>query len=121
VNVSGKKQTIGSTNVSIKKKETPYLNTIYLVQGDLMNIENSSKNVTKVEFDIPERENAAVGMSPDGNTIYFTAWNGKGENKAYHIYTAKKIDSKWSQPESAGLQVNIKGFNTMQPHVTSNG
>lgn len=121
LNTSGKKYAIGNASVTVKKKETPYLNTIYLVQGDLMNNNDLSKKPTKLEFDIPERENAAVGISPNGNTIYFTAWNGKGDNKTYHIYSASKKDDKWEKPESAGLQVNIKGFNAMQPHVTSNG
>ena len=120
VNVTGKKQTIGSSNVPVKKKETPYLNNIYSIEGDLSQ-GNSYTTLKKVEFEIPEKENAAAGMSPDGNTIYFTAWTGKGEDKTYHIYTAAKQGAKWTQPESAGLQVNIKGFNAMQPHITSNG
>lgn len=118
VNISGKKVSIGTSNVKIKKKESPYINTIYMAEGDML---KTASDIKKLQFDIPEKENAAIGISPDGNKIYFTAWDEKGDEKTYHIFTASKIDSKWSKPETAGLQVNIKGFNAMQPHVTSNG
>ncbi len=121
VNVTGKKHAIGNANVSVKKKETPFLNTVYLVRGNSPGNEHSSDGLSKLDFDISEKENAAVAISPNGNTMYFTAWNGTAENKTTQIYSALKKDSKWQKPESAGLQVNIKGFSAMQPHVTSDG
>src|SRR5690606_19856807 len=37
------------------------------------------------------------------------------------IYTAKKMGEKWSAPETAGIQINIKGYNSIQPFITSDG
>lgn len=116
--VSGKDEVLSTGSSKIKKKESPYLNAIYKIEKTNLNSTNANA-IIKTDLGISGDENAAIALTPDGNRAFFTKWNRKEGTKA--IYTAVKMDSKWSKPESAGLQINVSGYNSIQPFVTSDG
>jgi len=118
VPVSGKPDVVkavkGETQVSTKAN--PFINNLYKTKSD---ISETEVDVKKIDLNLPkDMEYAAVSFNPEGNAAYFTAWK---EHEKYGIYTSRKIDDKWSEPQSVGLQVNSKDFNAAQPFVTSDG
>ncbi|WP_316739379.1 OmpA family protein [Pedobacter aquatilis] len=118
ISVAGKPDVIktikGETVVTTKAN--PFINNIYIAKDELTASEISVKTL---ELNLPkEMETAAISFNPDGSVAYFTAWKDK---EKYAIYQSKKIDGKWSNPVSLGLQVNDKDFNSAQPFVTSDG
>ncbi|TZF82051.1 OmpA family protein [Pedobacter sp. BS3] len=119
VPVSGKKYVLEgkNTNYKVAQKETPYVNSIYSITGDPLSEKHELK---RISFD-KNMQTAAPAISASGNTIYFTGWTGKGDEKNYAIYSASKTQDGWSEPQMLGMQVNIKGFNAMQPSVSTDG
>jgi len=109
----------GTTNTNrVVKKATPYINAIYSSDGDpnTMNI-----SVNKIAVDLKQMEAAAPTIHPNGNYMYFTAWVNKGEKKR-SIYMSKKTgNDQWSEPVALGGEINVLGFNSMQPYVSKDG
>ncbi len=102
--------------VQVSTKANPFINNIYIAKSELTSTDVA---VRKVDINFPKNmEIAAATFTPDGNTMYFTAW--KDEEK-YAIYSSKKTGDKWADPQPVGLQVNSKDFNSSQPFVTSDG
>jgi outer membrane protein OmpA-like peptidoglycan-associated protein len=118
ISIAGRRDIVKTDagEVQVATKSNPFLNNIYTSKGDLTATEVSVK---ALDINLPRGiEVAASTFSPNGNTVYFTAWR---EKENYAIYTAKKTGDKWSQPVEAGLQVNSKDFNSSQPFVTADG
>ncbi|WP_256003694.1 OmpA family protein [Pedobacter deserti] len=113
---SGKTEVLtGAENTRVAKKETPFLNAIYEVKDNPV---NTSIRISKVTGG-RQRESAAPAFVPDGNVMFCTSWTGKGEK----IITKQKRSAagEWSDPVDAGIQVNIRGYNAIQPFVTTDG
>lgn len=124
INYNAKNEILtGSTgnaaNVTVVKKETPYINAIYATG---VNLNQNSSSISRVELvNAKIMEAAAPSMHPNGEMIYFTAWNNKN-NEHRGIYMAKKLSTdQWSEPLKLGGEINILGFNSMQPQVTKDG
>ncbi|RLJ77208.1 OmpA family protein [Pedobacter alluvionis] len=102
--------------IQVSTKTNPFINNIYAAKGELASDDIA---VRKVDINFPKNmEIAAVTFTPDGNTMYFTAWKDK---EKYAIYSSKKTGDKWADPQPLGLQVNSRDFNSSQPFVTSDG
>ena len=102
--------------VQVSTKSNPFLNNIYAAKGELTSADIAVK---KIDISFPKNiEVAAATFTPDGNTVYFTAWKDK---EKYAIYSSKKTGDKWADPLPVGLQVNSKDFNSTQPFITSDG
>ncbi|PST85072.1 hypothetical protein C7T94_02865 [Pedobacter yulinensis] len=110
----------GAGQSRVLKKQTPYLNALYEVSGS---IDAGSAQVTKVNVaGLAKTEQlAAASFTPTGDRMYFTAWNERSGNTKQAIYSAEKTSSGWSEPKAAGLQVNSKDWNAIQPFVTPDG
>lgn len=118
INVAGKRDVVKTETgeVQVSTKANPFLNTLYTTKNELSSSEIS---VRMMGINLPrEMEVAAASFSPDGNTVYFTAWR---EKERYSIYSSRKDDNKWSDPQPVGLEVNSKDFNSLQPFVTKDG
>jgi len=118
VSVAGKPEVIKNVNgeTQISTKANPFLNSLYTSKS---NIQDAEIDIKKVEMDLPENmEFAAVSFNPSGSVAYFTAWK---ENGKHAIYYSAKVGDKWSTPQSVGLQINSRDFNSAQPFVTSDG
>jgi OmpA-OmpF porin, OOP family len=100
------------------KKENPYVNGLFVAQGGGSHYDNTAS------LKVPEVDGVDQGVatiSPDGNTLYLTRWTTKNSVKAAAIYTSSRNGSTWSEPKSLGPNVNVDGYSSMQPFVTTDG
>jgi OOP family OmpA-OmpF porin len=67
------------------------------------------------------REFAAPAFHPNGKIMYLTSWTAKGERKIYQVDISQGTGATWSAPKELGIEVNIMGYNSMQPSVTRDG
>lgn len=98
------------------KKENPYVNNLYVAQGQGYSFETGRK------LDIPAvkgMEQGTSALSPDGNTMYITRWTVKNGQKQAAIYSSRRQGDGWSEPQALGPNVNAAGFSSIQPFVTS--
>jgi OOP family OmpA-OmpF porin len=103
----------------VAKKPTPYLNTIYKVEGN--NILSDKVEVKKVDINLSKMETAATSVHPNGKMMFLTAWTSGDQLSKKNIFISKKEGDKWSEPVAAGAEINVVGFNAMQPSVTIDG
>lgn len=104
-----------SKEVQISTKANPFVSNIYLSEGT----SGDKISVKRIGIVLPKNmETATPAFSPDGNTLYFTAWIGK---EKFAIYSSNKIDNKWSAPKLLGSQINGNDWTTSQPFVTKDG
>lgn len=99
-----------------EKKVNPYINNLYTVQP-----QGNSFNATQ-KLTIPVAKGLDQGtasVSADGNMMYLTRWTTKGGQKQASIYSSFKTGSSWSEPKELGPNVNVAGYNAMQPFITT--
>jgi OOP family OmpA-OmpF porin len=117
IGTEGKKEVLeGSTKVY--KKETSYINAIYMVSGNAL---GNEVTISKTGIEGEGRETAAPTFHPNGKVAYLTSWTAQGNKKIYQVNAMPGAKKKWSEPIELGGQVNVKGFNSMQPFVTKDG
>lgn len=100
------------------KKENPYVNGLFVAEGGGSNYDHTKS------LPVPEAKGIDQGVatvSPDGNTIYLTRWTTKNNVKAAAIYASTRNGSSWSEPKALGPNVNVDGYSSMQPFVTTDG
>ncbi|SMC80679.1 OmpA family protein [Pedobacter nyackensis] len=114
----GKKEILTGTNAKVVKKQTPYLNAIYMTSGDPLDLKTT---VSKTSIEGKGKETAAPAFHPNGKIAYLTSWTAQGNKKIYQLNAMPGASTGWSEPIELGGQVNVKGFNTMQPFVTKDG
>lgn len=102
----------------VLKKESPFVNAIYEASGDPQQNGTMVKRIGAVE---KGREFAAPAFHPNGKLMYLTSWTPKGERKIFQVDIAKGTGATWSAPRELGSQVNVNGFNSMQPFITKDG
>lgn len=120
VGTNGKPEVLAGENSNkVVKKANPYLNAIYSASAEP--IGNQPVEVNKIEVDVKQMEAAAPTIHPSGNYMYFTAWTNKGDAKRSIYMSTKSANNQWSDPVSLGGEVNVLGFNSMQPYVTKDG
>lgn len=66
------------------------------------------------------RNEGAQCISPDGNTIYFTACSRSDGFGDCDLYVSRKINGKWTDPENMGPSVNSEAWES-QPSISSDG
>nr|WP_068888039.1 OmpA family protein [Pedobacter panaciterrae] len=103
------------TNAKVSKKESPYLNAVYETLGNPL---SGSITIKKVALNSLNKESAAPAFHPNGKVLYITSWTAQGDKKIYQLTSS---DKGWGDPVELGNQVNIKGFNSIQPFVTKDG
>lgn len=116
--VGGKTEVIAVKDVKVTKKESPYLNAIYITSGNPL---TENINIRKTTVGGKERESAAPTFHPNGKIAFLTSWTGLGNRKIYKLNAMTGTSNDWSEPVELGSQVNVKGFNAMQPFVTKDG
>lgn len=115
----GKKEVLKADGIKtqVEKVETPYLNNIYRATGDLT---QGSVEVEKVPLTTKNLEAAAPALHPNGQAMFVTVWSNKSDQKR-SIYLSKKVDNQWSAPVMLGEEINVSGYNSIQPFVTNDG
>lgn len=105
-------------DTKVVKKESPFVNAIYEASGDPMQSGTMVKRIGVIE---KGREFAAPAFHPNGKFMFLTSWTPKGERKIYRVDIASGNGATWAPPKEMGMEVNVSGFNSMQPFVTKNG
>ncbi len=118
INVGNKKEVLMSDNGKVTRNQTPFLNTVYVTDGNP--ISNDVK-VSKTAVIGNDRESAAPAFHPSGKYAYVTSWTTSGNKKLYQLNATPGASKEWSEPIELGSQINVKGFNSMQPFVTKDG
>lgn len=115
--LASKNEVLGGAKspVRVVKKESPYINTIYAIQDN--SPRSTSVSVKKVPIDVKKMESAAIAIHPNGNMMFITAWVNKAE-KIKSIYISKRTGTNWSDPVVLGSEINVDGFNSIQPFIT---
>ncbi|MBS1626306.1 MAG: OmpA family protein [Bacteroidetes bacterium] len=81
---------------------------------------NNLKEVQKTIINGKSPEMAASSLSPDGLTLYFTAWKTKNTNAIYYIKRTS-INAEWSKPTEMEYPVNEKHSSAKHPFITNDG
>ena len=120
VAVGGKTEVLEDNNKGTKvtRKQTPFINAIYEASGDPRQEGTVVKRIGAVE---KGKEYAAPAFHPNGRFMYLTSWTTKGERKIFRVDISSGTGANWSAPRELGMEVNMMGFNSMQPFVTKDG
>jgi OOP family OmpA-OmpF porin len=116
--VGNKKEVLVSNDVKVTRKESPFINAIYVTKGDPL---SKDVAVTKTAVIGKDKESAAPAFHPSGKFAYLTSWTTNGDKKIYQLNATPTGEKEWSEPVELGSQINVKGFNAMQPFVTKDG
>jgi OOP family OmpA-OmpF porin len=99
-------------------KGTPYVNALYTATGS----DNTFDNSQKVKIPAAKGYDQGVSaLTPDGNSLYLTRWLMKDGVKQSSIYISTRQNGVWSEPKMLGENVNVAGYNSMQPYITADG
>ncbi|RAJ75390.1 WD40 repeat protein [Chitinophaga dinghuensis] len=102
-----------------ERKGTPYVNTLYTATGS----GNDFANSQKLPITNPPKgyDQGVSTVSPDGKTMFLTRWTVKNGLKQASICISTKQNNNWSDPQPLGSNVNVDGYNSMQPYITADG
>lgn len=96
-----------------------YLLDIYMVKlkpdGSFEAPEKFPFQINSVDY----HEGSAV-ISEDGNTMFFTHMDPNNRNLT-QIYASRKFNNQWLAPQALDRNVNMDGFRSMNPFLTSDG
>jgi outer membrane protein OmpA-like peptidoglycan-associated protein len=95
-----------------------YLNTLF----ESMNAENPLVNADPIDFasEVGVHEGMAT-FSHDGKTMFFTRWTKKSNQAKSAIYISRWGARGWSQAVKADDPINVDGYNSAQPYLTTDG
>ncbi|HTM99476.1 MAG TPA: hypothetical protein VL088_12055, partial [Pedobacter sp.] len=118
VETTGKLEVLKAEGIkaNVSKKESPFVNTIYNATGNL----NQPGVMVEKVLGVKNAEAGATAIHPNGEVMFLTIWSTKPDQKR-GIYISKRIDKQWSEPVMLGPEVNVSGYNAMQPFVSSDG
>lgn len=118
IGAAGKKEVLTGNNTKVVRKETPFLNAVYMTSGNPL---SQDVTIKKTAIEGRDKESAAPSFHPNGKIAYVTSWTAQGNKKIYQLNATPGAAKEWSEPIELGSQVNVRGFNAMQPFVTSDG
>jgi outer membrane protein OmpA-like peptidoglycan-associated protein/tetratricopeptide (TPR) repeat protein len=106
-----------STVVNAKSKN-PYVNNLYWAASS----ENVFGAPQKVALPVTDMmEQGVASFSADGSKMYFTRWMKRNGKNLASIYVCTQQNGTWSAPELAGGKINVEGYSSQQPQITSDG
>lgn len=108
----------GQNAGKVARKQNPYINTLYSINNN--NAVNSTVSIKKVNVDVKKMESAAMFIHPNGNIMFLTAWLNKDE-RLKSIYISRRNGEEWSEPVALGAEINVPGYNAIQPFVSKDG
>lgn len=107
-----------STQVQNKaNKPLPALNSLY--KATVRNIIVDS-TIEQLQI-VPGKNVPQIGaacFSSDGKKVFFTQWTENTKTKNAAIYTSEFINNVWSTPVKLNDNINVAGYNSMQPFIT---
>ena len=101
------------TSSSIGKKD---INQVYLLQSLKSSpaLVDFNSNKTDVQYSTPCVDAA-------GKHIYITQWYKKGDVSTLAIYLSTLTNDQWTEPVKLNENVNVDGYNSIQPFITPDG
>ncbi|MEZ2338996.1 OmpA family protein [Mucilaginibacter sp. RCC_168] len=103
------------------KDDKKHLNRIYLLDKSkpgvptVINLKDpDTKGKKELEYGTPS-------FNETGKRMYFTRWYKEGAKTIHAIYYTELVENDWSAPKKMNSNVNVDGFNSIQPFVTSDG
>ncbi|PUZ28729.1 hypothetical protein DCC81_04385 [Chitinophaga parva] len=100
------------------KKKTPFINNLWNASGEDSVYSASDK------VDVPAArglDQGAASITPDGRILFITRWSIVGGIKTTRICAAKRTGTGWSEPVELDANINVAGYNSMQPNVSTDG
>ena len=73
-------------------------------------------------IDLPREKNGQNGLaafSADGKEMFFTRWTKQGTVSRSAIWSSDWADTGWTEPRLLPSPINVEGYNSTQPFVTS--
>lgn len=106
-----------SAAIARSKGTNPYFNNLYQVS-----MTDAAANPQKVEVEVDkDMQQGAASFTADGRKMFLTRWvrvNGKNKGE---IYMSQKTGAAWADPAKLNGNVNVEGYSSIQPFVTSDG
>jgi OOP family OmpA-OmpF porin len=100
------------------KDDKKHLNRIYHIAAaggkPEMVVFKNDDSKKEVEFGTP-------AFSPNGARLYLTRWYKDGNKTVHAIYSSDLNGSEWTTPKKLNANVNLEGFNAIQPFITADG
>ncbi|MBE9584845.1 OmpA family protein [Mucilaginibacter sp. JRF] len=75
----------------------------------------------KDEGKVKELEYGAPAFDATGQRMYYTRWYKEGTKTVKQIYVAQMQNGEWGIPKKLNNNVNVDGYNAIQPFVTADG
>ncbi len=104
------------------KKAKVHINRIFYATlnnkglADLKEIQFTNNNFAE------DTEWGTPALAMNGRRMYFTQWYKQGPKTLHAIYCSYNIGkSQWSEPKKLNINVNVDGFNAIQPYITADG
>ncbi|QJD96988.1 OmpA family protein [Mucilaginibacter robiniae] len=107
------------TSSRMMKNDKKHLNRIYHLASN--NPEEPELISFKDDEVAKEVEYGTPSLDPAGKRMYFTRWYKEGSRTVHAIYCSVRQSENWSRPSRLNANVNVEGFNAIQPFVTADG
>lgn len=105
-------------SLALKQNKNPYRNRLF--KTSLLNGQLDQMKPLIIEGTDGLMEQGAACFSASGNKMYFTQWQKNDNKSKTAIYYSIRENDQWGNPVKAEL-LNIDGYNSMQPYITSDG
>lgn len=107
------------SNARVTRKQNPFINAVYETTGNPL---KEKLSISKITTTMKGKELAAPAFLPNGKAMFLTGWSAKDTRKIYQSNRSNTTQSsEWADPVELGGNVNVNGFNAMQPFVSRNG
>jgi OOP family OmpA-OmpF porin len=107
------------TSSRLIKNDKKHLNRVYtamstnMLKPQLINFKDD-ENKNELEYGTPS-------FDPTGSKMYLTRWYKAGSKIVHEIYISQRQNNEWTTPKKLNSNVNIEGFNSIQPFITPDG
>lgn len=100
------------------KGKNPYFNNLYMTSLT----DTSFTRPEKLDIDVQSNlQQGVAAFTPDENKMYLTRWELVEGKNLGAIYMSEKKGGKWSDPVKLNGNINIEGYSSIQPFVSSDG
>jgi len=107
------------TSSRLIKDDKKHLNRVYAAMA------GNNYKPELIEFKADEKKNeleyGTPTLNPTGRRMYFTRWYKEGSKTIHAIYKSEWQNNEWNKPEKLNANVNVDGFNSIQPFITPDG
>ncbi|WPU93814.1 OmpA family protein [Mucilaginibacter sabulilitoris] len=107
------------TSSRFVKNDKVHLNRVYTIAKDKPGVPVVVN--FKDEAGKKELEYGTPSLNETGKRMYYTRWYKEGSKTIHAIYYSEWKDNAWTSPKKMNSNVNVDGFNSIQPFITADG